>query len=404
MHIRLLAILAILLFVLHMFALKAERPDAPPYARRGPYPVGTREVVIPDSVRPLNVTIWYPALNPNNAKRRATYTSGMLLRAEGQALRDAPPNTAGGPYPLIIFSHASGGFRFQSVFYTEHLASYGFVVMAADHPGNTLLDRTARPAQFLADLAPSYVYRPQDVLRQIDYAAQLTVPGGALAGLIDMNRVAVTGHSFGGYTALAAGGGRLDFDTLSDWCNASRSTHPDKPDFTYDVCFLDHQEEVVARLRGFSTPPKGAWAATSDGRIKAIVALAPWNGPILNADAISVPTMIMVGSTDSVTPPERDAQRIYSGIKSTPKALVTFANADHYVFVDACSQLALSFGFFSQCSDSVWDMERIHDLINHFATAFLLAVLKDDDSAKQALYTSTVDFRAVSYTADGYAK
>ena len=36
------------------------------------------------------------------------------------------------------------------------------------------------------------------------------------------------------------------------------------------------------------------------------------------------------------------------------------------------------------CSDPVWDMDRAHDLINHFTTAFLLATLKDDAEAAAA--------------------
>ena len=42
-------------------------------------------------------------------------------------------------------------------------------------------------------------------------------------------------------------------------------------------------------------------------------------------------------------------------------------------------------GLFWGCSDPVWDMDRAHDLINHFATAFFLATLKDDAEAAAAL-------------------
>ena len=42
------------------------RPDAPTYAKHGPYWVGTREFVIKDAPegRALAATLWYPALNP----------------------------------------------------------------------------------------------------------------------------------------------------------------------------------------------------------------------------------------------------------------------------------------------------------------------------------------------------
>ncbi len=38
----------------------------------------------------------------------------------------------------------------------------------------------------------------------------------------------------------------------------------------------------------------------------------------------------------------------------------------------------------------VWDMDRAHDLINHFATAFLLAELKGDAEAAKALAPENV--------------
>jgi hypothetical protein len=54
------------------------------------------------------------------------------------------------------------------------------------------------------------------------------------------------------------------------------------------------------------------------------------------------------------------------------------------------------------CSDSVWDMDRAHDLINHFTTAFLLATLKDDAEAAAALAPDAVSFPGITYEAQGF--
>ena len=50
----------------------------------------------------------------------------------------APADPDGGPYPLVVFSHGLAGYRLQSTFLTTHLASWGFVVAAVEHPYRNL--------------------------------------------------------------------------------------------------------------------------------------------------------------------------------------------------------------------------------------------------------------------------
>lgn len=381
-----------LLLILFSIPLDAQqRPDAPPYARRGEYTVGTRDAISQDEQRPLNITLWYPALNPDNQPERVTYRHG-LFSAEGRALRDAAPNLSSAPYPLVIFSHGNSGFRFQSLYLTEHLASQGFVVIALDHPTNTVFDAMQDNNALLDNIAPNYAHRPADVLRVIAYADSLDA--GDLAGLIDTQRIAIVGHSFGGYTALAVGGLQLNFDQLEQQCLAAVEPFS-------DVCFLVDEEPRIAEARGFETIPEGAWPPITDPRIKAIVALAPWNGSIFDLNSltyIQTPTMFLVGSADDVTPPIRDAEYMYDRMfAATPKVLITFQNGGHYIFVDSCSDLLVQFGFFEVCSDPVWDVDRTNDLTNHFTTAFLRSVLYDEPEASAALQPGAVNLIGISY-------
>ena len=81
------------------------RPDAPAYAKHGPYWVGVREFVIRTSVegRSLHATLWYPALNPNGITEANTFAfddtaySKQVLTIRGHALVNAPPDRSGGP-------------------------------------------------------------------------------------------------------------------------------------------------------------------------------------------------------------------------------------------------------------------------------------------------------------------
>jgi predicted dienelactone hydrolase len=91
----------------------------------------------------------------------------------------------------------------------EHYASYGLVVLAPEH---TVERRWAE------DVASATVNRPGDIRRTLDYADDITAPDGDLAGSIDTKNIALVGHSYGGYTALAMAGAQFDLNALKDRC------------------------------------------------------------------------------------------------------------------------------------------------------------------------------------------
>lgn len=403
-------LLTLILPLILTFPAVGQRPDAPAYAQRGAYAVGVMDATLNDDPdRPLTVSIWYPAQPSDSAAEPPTYRTGLLAFAAGSAVRDAERDTSDAPYPLVVYSHGSGSQRAFSLYLLEHLASHGFVVIAPDHTTNTAVDEFLTGEQFTESLARNYIYRPQDVLRVIDYAETLD-------DLIDIEKIAVVGHSFGGYTALAAAGGQLDLPNVTDWCSEpsgvlftpdAESPFTALPNYAelegaqYNLCFLRDYLDEMATMRGFDTVPDDELLPpTTDSRIQAVIALAPWNAPIFG-DAglanVTVPALVLVGSRDTVTPPERDAYVIYNQLGSAQKSLAVFDNADHSIFIDQCREFMLQFGAFDGCSDPVWDMARAHDLINHLSTAFLKSVFDEDRRAALALRSRAVNFPGVDY-------
>jgi predicted dienelactone hydrolase len=372
------------------------RPDAPPYALHGPYWVGTREFVVePDSERPLPLTVWYPAVS-DTPEGSYTYMEEMPpVTVTGQAISDAAPDVDNGPYPLVLFSHAAGSFRYQSVYFTEHLASYGFVVMAPDHTGDTMVN-TEDEGVYVR----SHVTRPVDITRVIDFADTATKAGGVLENVIDIDRVAVTGHSSGAWTAFLAAGAQRDYRALNAWCAENQDD--------YWTCGnLLGQEGTIAELLGLDTVPEGLWPAVGDPRVDAIVPMGPGNATAFGSEglaAIKVPTLIMIGDHDMFLPYDSFGPPTYEAISGQPKALVTFEGGNHMLFDTACSAAPwlVEWGLFVACSDPVWDMDRAHDLINHFTTAFLLAVLKGDAEAAAALAPDAVSFPGIEYKTQGF--
>jgi predicted dienelactone hydrolase len=383
------------------------RPDAPTYAVHGPYWVGTQTFTIEDALDPVAIRIWYPALNPNSALEATTYTmhwdkfvfggfdSSGTSAIAGHALVDAQPDTGSAPYPLVVFSH---GYASEPVFHSwlaEHLASYGFVVIAPDH--EELADGG------FSDIARATIVRPQTISRSLDYATILTESTGALAGMIDMKRVAVAGQSYGGYTALAAAGARYDISGYRDRCTA---LVPGDNDQFY--CFLTSSEEDMARIAGLDSVPTGLWPAMGDPRVDAVITIAgdAYMFDQMGLAEITVPTLAMGGTHDSATAYDWGIRPTYDYISSEQKILASFENADHFIASPSCADAPemVNKGFlgYTMCSDSVWDLNRAHDLMNHFATAFLLNVLNGDKAAATALAPEAVDFPGISYEAEGF--
>ncbi len=132
-----------------------------------------------DDKRTLVVDIWYPA--------HAT-----------SPMRDAPVDTGGGPFPLILHSHGFMDGRLGESYLGEHLASHGYVVVAPDFP----LSKGGAPGGSTVDDLPA---QPGDLSFVLDQVlAGPAAPGGPLAGAIDPARVGASGLSLGGLTALLA--------------------------------------------------------------------------------------------------------------------------------------------------------------------------------------------------------
>ena len=188
------------------------RFDAPEYAIDGPYAVGVRYFTIPataENDRDLTVSVWYPAQQADGATAEMVYEQQFApgeipsFTILGHAQLDAPPDTSGAPYPLVVYSHATWTIGQETPYFTEHLASRGFVVISADHEDNwsTAFTPAAKEAM---------IHRPQEATREIDFAESLAAPGGELPGMIDTTGVGVAGWSMGGETALALAGARWD--------------------------------------------------------------------------------------------------------------------------------------------------------------------------------------------------
>ena len=275
---------------------KAATP-APLPARSGTYAVGHDTISIPDPAtgKTISADLWYPAAD--GASGTATRYS-LLPTAyfdSKVAIEKAPINNVGA-FPFVVYSHGSGGQSFVASFLTEDIASHGYVVLSANHSGNTAADQLLGTS---VSQDQNDFLRPNVVEAEINWAlAQSSGTASeypVLKGAIDEKRIGLVGHSYGGYTALATVGGH--------------------------------------------TGPAGT--IKPDPRIKAVVGQAPYTQRLSDSElaGIKIPVMLMVGTKDTTTPLASDSQRPFDLITGPPVVLAVMTDAAHQSFTDVCMYL-----------------------------------------------------------------
>ncbi len=202
-------------------------------------------------------------------------------------------NTRG---PLVVLSHGFGADRYFLDYIGKHLASHGFTVVSVEHPGSNLQalvnlpvdpDIAEEPSRILP--ATEFLDRPRDVTFVLDRLAQLNEGNSFYGGLFNTEAVTVIGHSLGGYTGLALAGAKLDLRSLEAFCQNVQPLGVSPADWLQ--CAAVDLSEKQADL--------------SDRRIQQVIAMNTLTGQLFGEAGLSeitVPTLLLTGTQDSVTP------------------------------------------------------------------------------------------------------
>jgi len=122
------------------------------------------------------------------------------------------------PLPVVLFSHGLGGSRAGSAYLGEHWARRGYLAVFLQHPGSDagvwqdVAPGARREALARAANLRSFADRVRDVGATLDQCARWNAgdgDGGALRGRLDLARIGMSGHSFGGVTTQAVSGQRF---------------------------------------------------------------------------------------------------------------------------------------------------------------------------------------------------
>ncbi|MFD3451147.1 alpha/beta hydrolase family protein [Streptomyces sp. NPDC058691] len=202
-----------------------------------------------------------------------------------------PVKPAGGPAPLVVVSHGTGGSGSAMDWLVRPLREAGFRVMALDHHGNNFVDGY-EPEGFL------HVWeRPRDISFALD----------TLAREEPLGPVGAAGFSIGAYTAVALAGARVDERIL--WAVLSGAVPlPEIPEYP-DA--LEALRKKYPDERSSRRALEGAGSDLSDPRVVAVFQVAPGAGGFVTPESLATvrgPVEIRWGGADTVNPYEADTR------------------------------------------------------------------------------------------------
>ncbi|MDH1632423.1 alpha/beta hydrolase family protein [Pseudomonas mosselii] len=284
----------------------------------GETPIGFRTMTLADQQnnRPLELAVWYPATT--------TATPQLIgdtpVFVGDPAVRDAPP--AKGAHPLVVLSHGYRGNWGNQSWLASALVRQGYIVAAVNHPGTTTRNRDPEAAAQLWQ-------RPVDLQRAIDAVMAQPAKFGAVA----VGKIAVAGHSLGGWTALEIAGARFDAERFVQDC----ITHPQLASCNvYKQINPDRSPASKARLDD----------DLRDKRVTAIVTLdLGLSRGMTNASlaALPVPTLVIAaGAPSEDLPAQLESADLAKRLPQATSRYVEIEDASHFSFLSMCKPGALA--------------------------------------------------------------
>lgn len=266
------------------------------------YQVGYRDidVVSDETGESFPMAVVYPTLDTSDPVQFGPFEMDLTIGGK----------IAEGRFPLVIISHGSGGSNlgYRSIAFA--LVNKGFVVGMPLHPKNNYMNNESEGR------AENWKNRPKHIKASID----TLLSNSQMSESLDTDRIAVIGHSAGGYAALAIAGGVADTGHMINLCAR-------KPDLNDP--FLGAVKNNALKAVRIETP--------RDERIKALVLMAPVGILFSSADALAqvdIPTLLQRAEKDDELTEPYQSELIVKNFKNKSKLTYQVVkNAGHYSFI-----------------------------------------------------------------------
>lgn len=215
--------------------------------------------------------------------------------------------------PIIVISHGLGTDSSNFAYLANHLATYGFGVIVPNH-SHGLLKRRSINEVIKTD---EFYHRPLDVKYILDELSK-----SKFQSRLNLQEVGVFGQSFGGYTALALAGAKLNVEEISKNCDAQTLEN------SWNMSLF-----LQCRLRAWYIQNPKKKYNFRDRRVKAVVAVNPFTSIVFGKAGLSqveVPVMVVASSDDIITPAAYEQILPFSWITHTHKFLVVLFGGTHF--------------------------------------------------------------------------
>lgn len=281
--------------------------------------------------------------------------------------------------PLIVISHGFGADRRFLGYLARHLASYGFVVAALEHPGSnvawlTEVTQGRTRGRHGIDLLPSHEFidRPHDISFLLSELDRLNRHSTLLKGRLDTQQVVVIGHSLGGYTALALAGARLDLPNLRKFCNSPERVALSIADWLQ--CTAAELPDELPDLR--------------DRRVARVMLLNPVIGRLFDEESLAkvhIPTLIVSGTSDAVMPAVSQQLLPFTQLPADSKLLLTVIGGGHLSVGDPENlNQALAHSLFMR-EQGDRETEALRELLKGISLSFVKQLTPDAEHYKPFL-------------------
>ena len=281
-----------------------------------------------------------------------------------------------GKTPVIIFSHGLASRPEDYAQAIEHLASYGFLVAAPQHPGSDMKYLQGMLGGYYRNIfdGNEFINRPKDISFVIDELARRNA--SQFQGKLDLTNVGVAGHSFGGYASLAVAGAQIDFDNLAQDCNRPYSG------INIAILLECRALELPRQVYNFR-----------DERVTAVFAANPVNRSIFGEKGlskISIPVLLGSGSYDPAANPIFEQAIPFTWLKTPDKYLAMVEGQAHVNFteLDAGMQKTLE----SVVNITLPDQNLIENYAGALLVAFFEVYIADNEKFRPFLLSSYAEY------------